>query len=82
MSKIRQLLSSKHQEISEKLSMMLCRNVKGQAQVRDTNVGGGEIVFEWYKERPAESYLLIFIFEILGTTPRLGGYREHHTPES
>lgn len=48
MSKIRQRLSSKHQEIAEKLSVMLGKNVKDQAQVslqkrvlRGKNFGSG-----------------------------------------
>lgn len=36
MSKIRQRLSSKHQEIAERLSVMLSKNVKDQAQVNRT----------------------------------------------
>lgn len=36
MNKIRQRLSSKHQEIAERLSVMLSKNVKDQAQVNRT----------------------------------------------
>lgn len=36
MSKIRQRLSSKHQEIAERLTLMLTKSVKDQAQVKTT----------------------------------------------
>ena len=38
MSKIRQRLSSKHQEIAEKLSAMLSKSVKDQAQVSSSTL--------------------------------------------